>query len=74
MIKHAKLINGKLEAVADESVGVPVVETPPPDKIEYGTKAVAHYEQQGEQIVNVWELVPWSGQDWENARATESET
>lgn len=59
--------------VTQPSMGFPVVETEPPSPLEYGTKAVAHYEQQGSQIVKVWELVPWTEQDWENARAAEAE-
>nr|DAF58420.1 MAG TPA: hypothetical protein [Siphoviridae sp. ctL7J9] len=62
MFKEGILKNGWVQPVA-EGQGLPVVETPPPDSLEYGYKAVAHYEQQKEQIVKVWELVPWSEQD-----------
>ena len=54
--------------------GLPIVETPPPDSLEYGYKAVAHYEQRGSQIVKVWDIQPWTEQDWENARRDAAQT
>lgn len=67
ILKHDKI------KLVEEGEGLPVVETEFSGPLEYGTKAVAHYEQQGEQIVKVWELAPWSEQDWENARKAETE-
>lgn len=74
MTKYGLLTSKGIEIVPQgTSDAFPLVETPPPDSIEQGTKAVAHYEQRGSQIVKVWELVPWTEQDWENARAAEAE-
>lgn len=73
MFKEGILKNGWVQPV-EEGQGLPVVETPPPDSLEYGYKAIAHYEQRGSQIVKVWELVPWLEQDRENAREAEAQT
>ena len=71
-MRYGILKNDKIKLV-EEGEGLPVIETAFSGPLEYGTKAVAHYEQQGEQIVKVWELVPWSEQDWENAHKAEAE-
>lgn len=73
MFKEVVLKNGWVQAVMGGG-GLPVVETPPPDSLEYGYKAVAHYEQCGSQIVKVWDIQPWSEQDWQNAREAETQT
>lgn len=65
MITNGVLRDGRL--VPDPS-GLTVVETSPPSSLETGTKAVAHYEQVENQIVKIWQLMPWSEQDWENYR------
>lgn len=70
MFKEGILKNGWVQPVV-EGQGLPVVETPPPDSLEYGYKAVAHYEQQGHSIVKVWEIQPWTEQDWQAAREAE---
>lgn len=70
MFKEGILENGWVQPV-EGGQGLPVVETSPPDSLEYGYKAVAHYEQKAGQIVKVWEIVPWTEQDWENAREAE---
>lgn len=71
MIEYARLVHGAIEAVPNANQGMPVVETPPPDSLEYGYKAVAHYEQKAGQIVKVWEIQPWTEQDWQDAREAE---
>ena len=68
------ILKENLITPVDESQGLPVVETPPPDSLEYGYKAVAHYEQKAGQIVKVWDIQPWTEQDWENAREAEVQT
>lgn len=68
------ILKENLITPVDESQGFPVVETSPPDSLEYGYKAVAHYEQKGSQIVKVWDIQPWTEQDWQNARETEAQT
>ena len=73
MFKEGILKNGWVQPIG-EGQGLPVVETPPPDSLEYGYKAVAHYEQHGSQIVKVWDIQPWSEQDWDNAREAEAQT
>ena len=73
MFKEGILKDGWVQPVMDGS-GFLVVETPPPDSLEYGYKAVAHYEQRGSQIVKVWDIQPWTEQDWENAREAEAQT
>lgn len=65
------ILKENLITPVDESQGLPVVETPPPDSLEYGYKAVAHYEQKAGQIVKVWEIQPWTEQDWQYAREAE---
>lgn len=70
MLKEGILKNGWVQPVV-EGQGLPVVETPPPDSLEYGYKAVAHYEQKANQIVKVWEIQPWTEQDWQDAREAE---
>lgn len=75
MIEGASMKYGILKenliTPVDESQGLPVVEAPPPDSLEYGYKAVAHYEQKAGQIVKVWEIQPWTEQDWQYAREAE---
>lgn len=73
MTKYA-ILNGQSLALSEKDKGMPVVETAPPDVLEYGTKAVARYEQQGSQIVKVWDIQPWTEQDWQNARGDEAQT
>lgn len=63
--------------VVEKGKGMPVVETPPPNSLEYGYKAVAHYEQKAGQIVKVWDIRPWTDEDYKTAKAetqTESES
>ena len=73
MFKEGILKNGWVQP-AEEGQGLPVVETPPPDSLEHGYKAVAHYEQHGSQIIKVWDIQPWSDQDWQNAREAEAKS
>lgn len=73
MFREGILKNGWVQPVMDGR-GLPIVETSPPDSLEYGYKAVAHYEQRGSQIVKVWAIQPWTEQDWENAREAEAQT
>lgn len=76
MFKEGILKNGWVQPVEDGQ-GLPVVETPPPDSLEYGYKAVAHYEQKAGQIVKVWDIQPWTDEDYKTAKAetqTESES
>jgi hypothetical protein len=49
--------------VADEAHGKPLKETMPPSPLEYGTKAVSHYEEQNGTIVKVWDVVPWTEEE-----------
>lgn len=62
MFKEGILKNGWVQPVV-EGQGLPVVETPPPDSLEYGYKAIAHYEQKAGQIVKVWEIQPWTEEE-----------
>lgn len=71
---YAVLSNGWIVPTENARNGLPVAETPPPDSLEYGYKAVAHYEQRGSQIVKVWDIQPWTEQYWENAREAEAQT
>ena len=66
---YGKMKNNQVEYVTDG--GLPVVETPPPSTLEYGFKAVSRYEQWGDQIVKIWEVVPWSEQEWQEAERKE---
>lgn len=51
-----------IELTADGS-GYPIVETPLPDVPVCGYKVVARYEQQGSQIVKVWETQPLTDEE-----------
>lgn len=62
MERYGVLENNWIVPTSKET-GLPVVETEPPD-LEHGFKAVARYEQQGDQIVKIWDVVPWTEQDW----------
>lgn len=60
---YAVVSNGWIVPTENTRNGFPVVETPPPDFLEYGYKAVAHYEQRGSQIVKVWDIQPWTDEE-----------
>lgn len=62
-MRYAILKNNWIQVIPEAQGGLPVVETPPPSPLEYGYKAVAHYEQQENQIVKVWEIQPWTDEE-----------
>lgn len=68
ILKHDKI------KLVEEGEGLPVVETEFPGPLEHGYKAVARYEQHGSQIIKVWDIQPWSDQDWQNAREAEAKS
>lgn len=72
MTKYA-ILNGQSLALSEKDKGMPVVETAPPDVLEYGTKAVAHYEQQNDQIVKIWEVLPWTEEERRAMETREAE-
>lgn len=52
-------------ALAVDGSGYPIVETPPPNVLVCGYQAVAHYEQQGDRIVKMWETQPLTDEERE---------
>lgn len=68
MFKEGTLKDGWVQSV-EEGQGLPVVETPPPDSLEYGYKAIAHYEQRDAKIIKIWDIVPWDEQDYRTVEA-----
>lgn len=64
------LKDGWIELSADGS-GYPIVETPPPSVLVCGYKAVAHYEQQGDRIVKIWETQPLTDEERETMEGQE---
>lgn len=74
MINYGVLVASSIIPVEKSTPGsLPVVETAPPEALAPGTKAVAHYEQQDDQIVKIWEVLPWTEEERRAMEAREAE-